>query len=337
VLKVRRYSRQIITAVFLVIGVLLFYLAFRNINTYALQDEITTVKPIWLVLLLIPSWGGQFIRTWRWQLLLGAKGRKPKFWPTYHSLLSGYFVNLGIPRAGEISRCFALNSTAQIPVAKGLGTVVAERVVDLFFLFLVLFTALALQWEALQVFTIERIWIPLSEGLVAHKGLVLIGLISALIGFILFLAFFRRIRDFLKDRTKGISENLLEGLLSLGRLRVGELLLFIGLSLLIWVGYFFTTWFWFLALPSASQAGISVAFTVMVVGSIAKTLPIQGGGIGAYHFLVGELLVLYGLGEISSKTFALMNHGYQTVFYLIFGGFSMLWIMRKGVRNSKID
>ena len=46
-----------------------------------------------------------------------------------------------IPRAGEISRCTALNQTDKIPVDKLFGTILVERVLDLIFLcFLILLT-----------------------------------------------------------------------------------------------------------------------------------------------------------------------------------------------------
>jgi len=51
--------------------------------------------------------------------------------------------------------------------------------------------------------------------------------------------------------------------------------------------------------------------------------------MGAYHFLVGNLLLSYGLSDVGAQTFALLNHGYQTVFYLLFGGFSALYLFLK--------
>ena len=46
----------------------------------------------------------------------------------------GYFTNLFIPRAGEISRCTSLKKSDDIPVDKLFGTILIERVIDFVFL-----------------------------------------------------------------------------------------------------------------------------------------------------------------------------------------------------------
>ncbi len=308
-------------------ALLLFWLAFRHVSWEELQSEIQTVDPFWVMMILLPSWGGQFLRSWRWQLLLGEK--QPGFSRIYHALLSGYFVNLGIPRAGEILRCVLVRKNQEPSFALVLGTVVTERLIDLLMLGLVVISAFALQWEFLHTFFTSQIFDPLLVLLARHRHLIFIFGLAAL----LLMAFLwysrRRWMSFLSRKTYGFSAQLTDGIWQITRLNRRQLLLFILLSIGIWFTYFCTTWFWFLALPSARGAGLAVAFSVMVMGSLAKTLPIHGGGLGAYHFLVGQLLVLYGLGSVSSQTFALLNHGYQTIFYLLFGGFSFTWISWK--------
>lgn len=312
-----------------VLGIALLYLAFRNIPFDELKAEIRTVRPVWLVLLLIPSWGGQFLRTWRWRLLLKSPGKSLPFFSIYHALLMGYFVNLGLPRVGEISRCVALDRQGIAGFGKSLGTVVIERVVDMLFLILVLGLALVMQWESLNEYFTLHVFEPTLKALEGQRNFLFILAAIGLLALISFLLYRKRLLAFLAKSTRGFSAKVQEGLLSLTTFSLSELVLFIALSMLIWLSYFLTTWFWFLALPSASGAGMAVAFSVMVMGSIAKTLPIQGGGAGAYHLLIGKLLILYGLGEVSSQTFALLNHGYQTIFYLLFGGFSAFYLAWK--------
>lgn len=326
--------KRIIAWVLPVLGLALLYLAFRHIPFEALKAEIRTVRPVWLLLLLIPSWGGQFLRTWRWRLLLKSPYQKLPFFPIYHALLMGYFVNLGLPRVGEISRCVALDRQGVTGFGKSFGTVVIERVVDMVFLFLVLGLALLMQWESLNNYFTLHVFEPTLSALQGQRNFLLILAIMGFFALVSFLLYRKRLLAFLAKSTRGFSAKVQEGLLSLTTLRRRELFLFILLSILIWVTYFLTTWFWFLALPSASGAGMEVAFSVMVMGSIAKTLPIQGGGAGAYHLLIGKLLLLYGLGEVSSQTFALLNHGYQTVFYLLFGGFSAFCLAWKRKKQS---
>lgn len=318
--------RQLIYWSFLGLGILLFYLAFRNIPLKDLEAEIATVRPVYLLLLLIPSWGGQFLRSWRWQLLLG---KNVKFSSIYHSLLFGYFVNLAVPRLGEISRCASLESLGGPSFGKNLGTVVLERVTDLFFLILVVFLAFFMQTEELREWMDTQIFQPIDDRLKESTVAIIIGFIVAVLLLILFYRGYLMIEKNINTRLRKIITQVKEGLRSLLAMNIKTLFLFGLLSTAIWTCYFFTTWLWFQALPAASGASFGMAFTVMVVGSLVKTLPIQGGGMGAYHAVIGGLLVLYGLGALSSTTFALLNHGYQTVFYLLFGGFSTIWIAWK--------
>lgn len=318
--------RRILYWAFWLLGIALFYLAFRNIPFLDLKREISTLRPVYLLLLLIPSWGGQFLRSWRWRLLLG---KETPFFPVYHSLLLGYFVNLALPRVGELSRCAALQSVGGPSFGKALGTVIVERIADLAFLVLVVLIAFYLQGDVWRTWFGGRIGKPVydlySQNQFLGLGILFGGLISLLVLFRLS----RRWINRLGSKAIVWMDQLRQGIASIFSLKLLDLLLFVLLSAAIWTCYFFTTWLWFLALPAADGASLGVAFTVMVTGSLIKTLPIQGGGAGAYHLVIGELLVLFGLGSLSSRTFALLNHGYQTVFYLLFGGFSALWIAWK--------
>ncbi len=318
--------RRILYWAFWLLGIALFFLAFRNIPFLDLKREIATLRPVYLLLLLIPSWGGQFLRSWRWRLLLG---KETPFFRVYHSLLLGYFVNLALPRVGEISRCAALQSTGGPSFGKALGTVIVERIADLAFLLLVVIIAFYLQGDVWRAWFGERVGKPVYE-LYSQNQAVVFGILLA--GLIFLFVLFRLSRNWLNRLgSKAVvwMDQLRQGISSIFSLKILDLLLFVLLSASIWTCYFFTTWLWFLALPAADGASLGVAFTVMVTGSLVKTLPIQGGGAGAYHLVIGELLVLFGLGSLSSRTFALLNHGYQTVFYLLFGGFSALWIAWK--------
>lgn len=303
----------------------LLYLSLESLSWSTLKQELSQLSYFWVAMIIIPSWGGQFLRTWRWQLLLG-KQHAP-FWTLYHALLSGYFVNLLIPRAGELVRCLGIsNRYKEVNFARVLGTVVAERSTDMLMLFVVVVSAFWIQWQSLQLFFKVQLLEPLATLFGKHQSLVMIVMLVALLLLLTIIGLRKKIISWYQLRAGQFLKQLTEGVLSIGKLSKASMLLYVLLTLGIWLGYFCTTWFWFLALPSMGSSSVALAFSVMVMGSIAKTLPIHGGGIGAYHYLVGHLLVLFGINAISSQTFALLNHGYQTVFYLAVGGFSAFYL-----------
>ncbi len=76
-------------------------------------------------------------------------------------------------------------------------------------------------------------------------------------------------------------------------------------------------------------------FTIMSVGAIAKSLPIQGGGMGAYHALVSEIMQLFSITGIGAITYAFINHGSQILYNLFFGLLSTIR-MRKFVKAQSV-
>jgi hypothetical protein len=59
--------------------------------------------------------------------------------------MAGYLADLGLPRLGELTRSGALSKGEAIPFNPLLGTVIAERVVDLFSLFACLLLLLVIE------------------------------------------------------------------------------------------------------------------------------------------------------------------------------------------------
>ena len=98
---------------------------------------------------------------------------------------------------------------------------------------------------------------------------------------------------------------------------------FIFHTLFIWFMYFGMSYVCFLALPETAGLGASAALFIMVLGGIGMTAPVQGG-IGAYHLLVSNGLLLYGLTETDGIVYATMSHTVSTLLLIILGAVSMI-------------
>jgi hypothetical protein len=88
---------------------------------------------------------------------------------------------------------------------------------------------------------------------------------------------------------------------------------------MIWVCYFFMTYFWFFVFEETSFLGWGSCMSIVSIGTIGRSVPIQGGGMGAYHFLVTHVAMIYGVSEIFGKTLATLIHAGQTVFTCAMG------------------
>ena len=126
---------------------------------------------------------------------------------------------------------------------------------------------------------------------------------------------------------------MLEGLLSVGKLK--NPVLFILSTLLIWIFYYLVSYVLFFCIPETSQLGTLAGLTVLVVGAIGMTAPTQGG-IGAYHLLVGNVMILYGLSQSDGITLATFIHGAQMVFMLLIGALAFAYVLIKGDNDSKV-
>jgi glycosyltransferase 2 family protein len=308
--------------VLLATGIMLSWLFFRNLNFNELLQTLLTGNFSWFYLVMLVSVLVYVIRVLRWQMLIRAVGYEASFLNSFSALSIGYFVNFAVPRLGEITRCLSLKKQHNIPFMQLLGTVIIERVVDIISLILVLLLTLLLQFNQIIGFVKNNIVQPFYEGIILkmERGNQLV-IIAVLLFILVSAALFFYFRRFIRERSPKLFvkfiQGLREGLTSVGRLEQKKL--FILYTFLIWVCYFLMTYFWFFVFRETSLLGWGACLTILSIGTIGRSVPIQGGGMGAYHFLVQQVCLLYGLGGMMGKTLATLIHAGQTFFTFAMG------------------
>jgi hypothetical protein len=98
---------------------------------------------------------------------------------------------------------------------------------------------------------------------------------------------------------------------------------FIFHSAFIWFLYYVMLYCVFFSFGFTSHLTALAGLTVFVLGSFGMVAPVQGG-IGAWHFMVIEGLVLYGVDRVDGKVFALLAHGSTTIMLIVMGLISLL-------------
>lgn len=316
-------------------GALMWY-ALRNLDFGRIQQELRAARWQWVLLSILVTLPGYLSRAWRWQMQLDAAGQRSGFWNTYHSMMVGYLANLVLPRAGEVVRCTVLTRTAGVPVKVSLGTVITERVIDLFTLLTLLGLLLLLEFNHLQKFFYLQ-FNDSYDSLAANRTTLLLALLAvgtgtALMGWFLWrnLEKFRQNRHF--QRAASFVRGLLDGLLSVRRVRSQSAFWFH--SVFIWLTYFFTAVVLFPVLPSTAGLGMNVALALLVIGAFGMTAPVQGG-IGVFHLLVQGALMAYGLDKEQGMAYALISHTTQTVLVVVLGGISFVAAMLQTARRKR--
>lgn len=318
-----QYMRNFI---FLAIGFGIIYMVFKNQNFDDIWRVLKTANLFWIVPVFAALIMGSILRTLRWQLILSSLDYKVSFFNLFNSLMFGYFVNLGIPRLGEFSRCFSLKKKENVPVATAFGTVMVERLADTLFLILTVGVAFYLEYATISQFFKESIFGPLW-GLVQKNIIdkpIVLGLIVAGIGYLFYYLYKNTTTDESHPQTKldNMTNEVWAGLMSFTK--ISNYWLFLVYSIFIWVMYGVTSYFWLLAFAETKILGLGVVFVIFVVSNIGKSVPVQGGGMGAYHYLVSAALLLFGIANPVGYAYAIINHGSVTLYNILIGVYA--WI-----------
>ena len=164
----------------------------------------------------------------------------------------GYFINLAIPRGGEVSRCYNLYRLNRIPVDVSLGTVVAERGIDLLFLITLIAVSFIIEIDNLVAFFNSEEVQSLTQQ--KEKRSYLLIVISALVFIAAMIILFRFMLEKKKNlvlrlliKTKSALVGVKDGAKSILRLEYKSL--FIFYSFMIWVLYYFMMYTVMLAFP----------------------------------------------------------------------------------------
>lgn len=249
-------------------------------------------------------------RGYRWRYTLEHLGYKPKISTNVMAVCIGYFINMSIPRSGEVSRALILKKYEDVPFDKAFGTIIAERVVDTFFLLSFIGLAFFLEFDVLKAFVLDKI--PFQ------KLMLILGIGTFMMIGVILMFRYSRVKPIVVIKQK--ISGLLDGVFSIWKMEKKWAFLFH--SLLIWASYFFMFYITIFALPETSNLSLSTVVISFIVGGIAITL--TNSGFGAYPFLMAEILLLYNVPETAGTAFGWLVWTSQTLMVVILGTLSFL-------------
>ncbi|WP_295124255.1 lysylphosphatidylglycerol synthase transmembrane domain-containing protein [uncultured Chitinophaga sp.] len=313
------------SAFFLGIGALLIWWALRpltpeqrtDIKNSIFQANYWPVIPAFIIGVF-----SHLVRAVRWKLLMHPLGYNPKTSNTFYAVMIGYLANLAVPRLGEIARCGILARYEKIPADKLIGTMIAERAVDLLCLILVMFITVMVQIDVVGTFFSEKIWTPMSDKIASANGsqlVVMIG-IAAVVVFLIYFLLKRFARSKAAIKLKALIRGVMEGILSIGKMQKKGW--FIFHTVLIWVLYFGMLYAGFYCMKETSELGPKACLALLSFGSIAMI--ITPGGIGAYPIFIQQTLLLYNIHETSGYAFGWIVWGAQTILVFALGIYSVI-------------
>ena len=251
-------------------------------------------------------------RAYRWKFMINPMGYKLHIPNSFMAVMAAYLINYTIPRAGEISRASIVANYEGIPFEKGFGTIVAERIADLVMMLLIIAITLFLEFEYIYDFFAERF----------DPNKILIGIAGLIVISIVFVLFIRRSNSKLALKIKGFVAGLIEGVLSIFKMK--QKWAFVGHTLFIWLMY--VLMFYVTTFAVDETSGIPLA--AILIGFISGSFSIAAtnGGVGSYPVAIFLAFSIFGIAEDAGMAFGWIMWTAQTLMVIVLGGLSLLFL-----------
>ncbi|MFZ1612222.1 MAG: lysylphosphatidylglycerol synthase transmembrane domain-containing protein [Chitinophagales bacterium] len=310
---------------FLSIGLLLIWLITKDLTEQDrrdISDSFRNANYWWVAISIVVGIVSHIVRALRWQMMIRPLGYETRFRVTFSAVMIAYLSNLAVPRLGEVTRCGIMQRYDKVPFDKALGTIVVERAIDLLSLIIITVFALMFQFKTISGFFDEKVITPLfGKFSFTPVTILIIVVIVAAIYFLFRFAIKKWKHTATYLRIQLLMMNVRDGIYSIRHLK--NLPLFIFYTIAMWFCYYSMIWLCFYALPETSNFGINEGLAILVFGTLG--IISTPGGIGAYQFIVTELLTsIYMLARPIAYAFSWIVWVGQTLMVILFGFLALI-------------
>lgn len=298
----RQWRTSLQVWVGLVLGLLALYLAGRAIDFGRLGAVLQQVRLPFVLLTLLCSLVTPVLKALRWRWLFRPERPRLGLGRLASLVVIGQAVNFMIPgRWGELVRTYLAGEEAQLSKWFVLGTLAAEKLLDL--------VVLAVLVVALLPF------VALPAGLAAQIDVVILAALAVTVGAATLLGgrrFWMRLADRFLRLLPGVAAERwrqrivagLDGLAVLGDRRAA--LAVWGWTLVFWAVAGFTNLLLFLAFDL--PASVTMALVVLAVLQGGVAVPSTPGKIGVFQLLCMAALAAFGVPEAVGLAYGLVLH-----------------------------
>src|SRR3989338_2208404 len=117
-----------------IIGIVLFLYIISRVNINKVIEGFSKIDIFWLFVTFFIFGVGHIIKAIRWKILIDSYGIKYPLMESLKGWMAGYSLSLITPgKVGDFARAYYLKDS--LGTGKSLTTVIADRVIDVFVLF----------------------------------------------------------------------------------------------------------------------------------------------------------------------------------------------------------
>tara|TARA_B110000483_G_C18159755_1_gene528867 strand:- start:632 stop:1591 length:960 start_codon:yes stop_codon:yes gene_type:complete len=285
----------------------------------------------WIAIVILCFMISNLSRALRWNMLLKPLGLDAKLHNTFGSIMIAYFANLTIPRSGEIIRSVMISRYEDVEIEKAMGTIVTDRIIDVLSLMIAIGLAFILSFGKMNTYFKENMDLNNTlEQILSFPALAIVPIIGLSTIYLTYRNWDKLLDTMLGQKLYKIVSGFSDGIKSIKD--VENVPVFIFHSVIIWTMYYVMTYLCFLAFAPTSDLGLIAGLTVFVFGSLGIVFP-SPGGMGSYHYLVGEALGFYNIGGADAFSFAMIVFISINLFCNIF--FGLIFIILLPIIHKK--
>lgn len=314
----------------LALGIFIIYFLVRDINPNELWTVIKDANWGILAFSLIFGLLGNTLRGYRWKLFINPLGYTPKTSNLCFAIYGGYAVNLILPRAGEVWKCGIIAKEEKIPFSKLFGTMLLDRVFDLFTVTLITLFAFFsnIEFFASQLGKNQEMFDKVIA--IVSSPILYIATIGLIVLIWIAFKFFKE--NFIIKKIKSFVDSIKNDMKAIWKMKTkGRLLL---CTIGIWVSYFFYFYTTFFAFDFTKHLGFTAGLTAFTLGSISMGVP-SNGGLGPWHIAIVASLGLYGVDKVSATGFATSVFTIQSIVWIMVCGLFGIAALSIANRNNK--
>ena len=186
------------------IGVFCIYYSFKDISFSEFKEYFTKINYLWVFVGIFLGALSHISRSYRWKFLIEPLGYKLGFINSVLTVFSAYLINYTVPRAGDIARGTMISKYENIPFEKAIGTIVAERAVDVLCILIIILIGLIKEFDKISNKLID--FVEESDFSTVILSVLIAVIVTATVYFVIKrFKFYKKIKSFLSGLIDGIT------------------------------------------------------------------------------------------------------------------------------------
>ena len=295
-----RLGRGVKLGLGLLISAVFLYAMLATVPFARVLEALGDAKPQWIAAALGCILLAYLLKIYRWTMMLRSLGGNVSMGDTATPFLGGIAFNNVLPlRAGDVIRVVAFQRFTGVPASGQLGTLLLERLLDLFVLMTFLFATISF-WQITG----------LDETLLSGARLAAL---AVAVGIVMFVAAPRPIQLIVRwaemrlPKLRPAGEALLrlsEAVATLSRpLFLARVTIISFLAWLAEGGAFLMVGLALGVAPTAPAALLAVS-----IGTLSTIIPSSPGYVGTFHYFTAKAVSVFGAGEVGAAAYAILIH-----------------------------